>query len=83
MAEDEAIFDYEIQPGALDGVSTSAVNRALHGDLTALTELASPAGVTLRSSVLTRVRSKGVALKVNLLGIVNLISVSNLISRCD
>jgi hypothetical protein len=83
MAEDEAIFEYEIQPEALDGVSTGAVNRALHGDLTALTELASPTGVTLRSSVLTRVRSKGVALKVNLLGIVNLISVSNLISRCE
>ncbi len=83
MAEGEAIFEYEIRSGALDSVSTGAVNRALHGDLTALTELASPAGVTLRSSVLTRVRSKGVALKVNLLGIVNLISVSNLISRCE
>ena len=83
MADDEAIFEYEIQPGALDGVSTGAVNRALHGDLTALTGLASPAGVTLRSTVLTRMRSKGVTLKVNLLGIVNLISVSKLISRCE
>jgi hypothetical protein len=83
MAEDEAMFEYEIRPGALDGVSTGAVNRALHGDLTALTGLASAAGVTLRSTVLTRVRSKGVALKINLLGIVNLISVSKLISRCE
>ncbi len=83
MAEDEAIFEYEIQPDALDGVSTGAVNGALHGDLTALTGLAPAAGVTLRSSVLTRVRSKGVTLKVNLLGIVNLISVSKLISRCE
>ena len=82
-AEDEALFEYEIQPGALDAASTAAVNRALHGDLTALTELESPAGVTLRSSVLTRMRSQGVTLKVNLLGIVNLISVSKLIGKCE
>jgi hypothetical protein len=82
-AEDEAIFEYEIQPGALDAASTRAVNGALHGDLSALTELPSPAGVTQRSSVLTRMRSRGVTLKVNLLGIVNLISVSNLIGKCE
>lgn len=81
--EDEGIFQYEIQPGALDAASTRAVNGALHGDLTALTELASPAGVTLRSSVLARMRSKAVTLKVNLLGIVNLISVSRLIGKCE
>ena len=39
--------------------------------------------MTLRSSVLTRMRSKGVTLKVNLLGIVNLISVSKLIGKCE
>src|ERR1035437_1556103 len=82
-AEDEAVFAYEIQLGALDGASTAAVNRALHGDLTALSELESPAGVTLRSSILTRMRSQGVTLKVNLLGIVNLISVSKLIGKCE
>jgi hypothetical protein len=82
-AEDDALFEYEIQPGVLDAVSNSAVNGALHGDLTALTGLESPAGVTLRSSVLTRMRSHGVTLKVNLLGIVNLISVSNLIAKCE
>jgi hypothetical protein len=82
-AEDEAVFEYEIQLGALDGASTAAVNRALHGDLTALSELESPAGVTLRSSILTRMRSQGVTLKVNLLGIVNLISMSKLIAKCE
>jgi hypothetical protein len=82
MTEDEAIFEYEIQRGALDGAA-AALNRALHGDLTALTGGASVAGVTLRTSVLDRVRKHGVTLKVNLLGIVNLISVSNLISRCE
>jgi hypothetical protein len=82
-AEDDALFEYEIQPGALDAASTSAVNGALHGDLSALTDLELPAGVTLRSSVLTRMRSHGVSLKVNLLGIVNLISVSKLIGKCE
>ena len=82
-AEDDALFEYEIQPGALDSASTGAMNHALHGDLTALTELASPAGVTLRNSVLTRMRSHGVTLKVNLLGIVNLISLSKLIGKCE
>jgi hypothetical protein len=82
-AEDDALFEYEIQPGALDAASTNAVNGALHGDLTMLIGLESPAGVTPRSSVLTRMRSHGVTLKVNLLGIVNLISVSNLIAKCE
>ena len=82
-AEDDALFEYEIQPGALDLTSTSAVNHALHGDLTALTELERPAGVTLRDSVLARMRSRGVTLKVNLLGIVNLISLSKLIGKCE
>ncbi len=82
-AEDDALFEYEIRPGALDAASTDAVNGALHGDLTALTTLQSPAGVTLRSSLLTRMRSQGVTLKVNLLGIVNLISVSKLIGKCE
>ena len=82
-AEDEALFEYEIQPGALDGASTAAVNRALHGDLTPLTGLERPAGVVPRSSVLTRMRSQGVTLKVNLLGIVNLISLEKLIGKCE
>jgi hypothetical protein len=102
-AEDESVFEYEIQPGALDAASTAAVNAALHGDLTALSGLESPAdgtradvtqadvtqadvtlaGVTLRSTVLSRMRSKGVTLTVNLLGIVNLISMSKLIGQCE
>jgi hypothetical protein len=81
--EDEALFEYEIQPGALDAASTAAVNRALRGDLTPLTVMERPAGVTPRSSVLTRMRSHGITLKVNLLGIVNLISLEKLVTRCE
>jgi hypothetical protein len=82
-AESDALFEYEIQPGALDDASTGAVNRALHGDLTPLTELGRAAGVTARSNVLTRMRSQGITLKVNLLGIVNLISLEKLVSKCE
>ena len=82
-AQDEALFEYEIQPTALDASSTAAVNRALHGDLIALTEQQRPAGVTPRQNVLTRMRSQGVTLKVNLLGIVNLISLKHLVSKCE
>jgi hypothetical protein len=82
-AEDDALFEYEIQPGALDDASTGAVNQALHGDLTPLTELERAAGVTPRSSVLTRMGSQGITLKVNLLGIVNLISLEKLVSKCE
>jgi hypothetical protein len=81
--EDDVLFEYEVRPAALDDASTASVNRALHGDLTALTAAESPAGVTLRSSVLTRMRSQGVSLKVNLLGIVNLLSLTKLVSKCE
>src|ERR1035441_369250 len=82
-AEEEALFEYEIQPGALDDASTSAVNHALHSDLTPLTGMEKAAGVTPRSNVLTRMRSQGITLKVNLLGIVNLISLEKLVSKCE
>jgi hypothetical protein len=82
-AQDDALFEFDIQPTALDAPSTAAVNRALHGDLTALAELPSPAGVTPRPSVLIRMRTHGVTLKVNLLGIVNLISLQQLVGKCE
>lgn len=81
--EDDALFEYEIHPDALDDSSTAAVNAALHGNLAGLTGPRAPAGITPRSSLLTRMRSHGVTLHVNLLGIVNLISVSNLIHKCE
>jgi hypothetical protein len=81
--EDDALFEYEVRPDALDAASTACVNRALHGDLTALTAAEAPAGVTLRSTLLTRMRSQGVSLKVNLLGIVNLISLAKLVGKCE
>lgn len=87
----EAAFQYEIRPASLDAASTDALNRALKGDLTLLTGLEEKAaadgtiapGIRLMNSVMSNTRSKGASLRINLLGIVNLISMSNLISKCE
>lgn len=89
--DDQAAFQYEIQPDLLDGAASAAVQRALRGDLSRLTLLEQgmqadgtlTPGVKLLNSVLSHVRTHGVSLKVNLLGIVNLISLSKLISGCE
>jgi len=65
------------------------LHQALDADLSGLTALElgtegaqlAP-GLTLLSSVLTTVRKKQIALKLNLLGLVNFISVSELIRKC-
>ena len=89
--DDQATFQYELDLDALDDAGTAAVNRALHGDLTLLTALEKQAaageriapGIKLRNSLLERTRTRGITLKVNLLGIVNLLSLSRLISNCE
>ena len=91
-AEDnQAAFQYEIQPDLFDSESSKAVESALRGDLSLLTSLEEGApsdgtlahGVKLVNSVFSTARTKGFSLRVNLLGIVNLISMSNLVSRCE
>jgi len=90
-ADTQTAFQYEIQLDRLSAQSAAAVESALKGDLTALTafeEGASPdgtiaPGVKLINRVLTTIRAKGASLRVNLLGIVNLISLSRLISKCE
>ena len=89
--DNQAAFQYDIQPGQLDAASVKAVNSALRGDLSALTALEENAhpdgtlapGVKLLNSVFSTAKTRGVSLKVNLLGIVNLISSSNLIGNCE
>jgi hypothetical protein len=89
--DNQAAFQYELDLDALDDASKAAVNRALRGDLTSLTAFEKEVGaggiiapgVKLLDSLLSRTRTKGVTLKVNLLGIVNLISLSKLISNCE
>ena len=87
----QVAFQYNIQPGALDAASTAAVNAALKGDLRSLTALEETAaadgtlapGVKLLNSDFSLSKTKSVSLKVNLLGIVNLISTSQLLGNCE
>jgi hypothetical protein len=89
--DQQTAFQYEIQTGLLNAESSQAVTRALKGDLTLLTALEEKAqadgtiapGVKLLNSVLSTSRTYGATLKINLLGIVNLISLSKLISSCE
>jgi hypothetical protein len=89
MTDDQAAFQYEIRPAQLDAAASSAVHKALEGDLSGLTTLEAGAdgvvlapGVKLISSVLTTVRKRETILKVNLFGLVNFISVADLIRKC-
>jgi hypothetical protein len=89
--DDQATFQYEIQPSLLDAAGQSALNRALKGDLSKLTALEATAqangtiapGIRLLNSALTQMRANGISMKVNLLGIVNLLSLSKLIRNCE
>jgi hypothetical protein len=89
--DDQAAFQYEVRPNLLEPAGRSALERALKGDLSQLTVLEASAqadgtiapGIRLLNSVLSRMRSSGVTLRVNLLGIVNLVSLSKLIRQCE
>ncbi|HTA47663.1 MAG TPA: hypothetical protein VK789_34720 [Bryobacteraceae bacterium] len=91
QTDKQAAFQYEVRPDLLNDSSRQAVDRALRGDLTLLTALEEHAapdgtiapGVKLLNSVFSNSRTRGVTLKINLLGIVNLISMSQLISKCE
>lgn len=86
ITDDQAAFQYEIRPAQLDAKSSAALQRALKGDLSGLTALETGSagatlapGVKLISSVLTSMRERETSLKLNLLGLVNFISVADLI----
>ena len=89
--DNEAAFQYDIQTGLLDAASTDAVNQAPAGNLSLLTAFEEKIqsdgtiapGVKLLNSVFSRLRPGGFSMKVNLLGIVNLISSSRLVSKCE
>ena len=86
-----AAFQYELAPGSFDAQAKDAVGRALKGDLRMLTALEANAtadgtvapGIKLLNSVLSTARTKGTSLRVNLLGIVNLITMSQLVNNCE
>ena len=89
--DDQAAFQYEIQPTRLSPAANIAVHKALDGDLSLLTSMEenmqsggilSP-GVKMLNSVLSETRKRGVTLKINLLGILNYLTVSELIRNSE
>lgn len=76
----QAAFLYEVDLGALDDSSRQALRQALQGDLSPLTaaEDALPAGIRLVESIFTTIRQTRHSFRINLLGIYNLRSLSEL-----
>ena len=75
-----AAFSYEIDLDGLDDDGRQAVHNALDGDLSGL-EGADHAGVARLTSVFSTLREGGHTLKVNLLGIFNVGSVTDLLGK--
>jgi len=89
--DDQAAFQYEIEPARLSPDASAAVHKALQGDLRQLTTMESDMqdggtlapGVTMLNSVLSETRKRGVILKINLLGILNYLTLSELIPNSE
>lgn len=89
--DDQAAFQYHVQPAKLSPDASQAVHKALDGDLSLLTAMENTmhAGVVLApglqmtQSLFSKVRSRDTAFKINLLGIVNLVTVSDLILNSE
>ena len=86
----EAAFLYEVDLGKLESKGGAAVNLALDGDLSALYALEMGAtsatlapGIRLVRSRFSEIQQKSTSLKVNLLGILNVSSLSQLIQQSD
>ncbi|MBV9768612.1 MAG: hypothetical protein JOZ32_03490 [Bryobacterales bacterium] len=89
VTDDQAVFQYHIDLDAVerDPVASEAVQRALKGDLSYLTALEAgikadgtiAAGVKVISTVFSTSVAKGVTFKINLLGLLNVLSLSDLI----
>jgi hypothetical protein len=79
----EAAFLFEADLDRLDAPGRLALHKALDADLSALTGDAGelPAGIRLVRSIFTEIRKARHALKLNLVGIYNYISVSTLILK--
>jgi hypothetical protein len=81
MKQDDAAFLYEVDLAALDATGVAAVEQALSGDLSELTLLEDdPAahGVTILQSRTVQLRKRVVKWRLNLIGLVNVLSVSEL-----
>jgi len=82
-SQKESAFLYEIDLKALDAAGHQAVNDALRGDLTALVtdESSLPTGVRPVHTIFSAIRDSRHKLKINLLGIYNYMSVTQLATQ--
>ena len=76
-----AAFLYEFDLDALDQDGTAALTAALRGDLSSLGGAALPSGVRVLRSIVNELHQSGVTWKLNLLGIYNYISISELVRQ--
>jgi len=91
VTDDQAAFQYEIQPAQLSPEASSAVHKALDGELSMLTAMEEDMqeggilapGVRMLNSVLSETRKRGVTVKINLLGILNYLTISELIRNSE
>jgi hypothetical protein len=83
LRQNEAAFCFDVDVASLDGAGTTAVNQALAGDLSALTlaGAALPRGVALKRSRTEQFNKKTVKWRLNLLGLVNVLSVTELVAK--
>jgi len=80
LAENEAAFMYDV--ASLDDAAKGAIRGALAGDLSSLADAgALPAGISEVRSILSQARARRFTWKVNLLGIFNFGSISQLALR--
>jgi len=92
IADDQAAFQYHIDVAAAlaDPIANEAVQRALKADLSSLTALESgiqpdgtiAAGVKMINSVFSTAAKKEASFKINLLGLLNVLSLSDLVRGC-
>jgi len=88
--DDGVAFQYEIRPALLNSTSIAAVNRALHGDIRLLNAMEASAkggkladGIAVNKSLLATTRDRGVKLNLNLLGILNFASLTDLVRHSE
>jgi hypothetical protein len=82
ISTNEAAFLYEIDLAALDAAGASAIDSALSGDLTALNALdqaGQGSGIKVLRSRTQAVSKKKVSWRLNLIGIVNVLSMKELV----
>jgi hypothetical protein len=83
LTERGTAFLYRIDRTALDSASLDAVNKAIDGDLSLIEAKGKLAGVIPIRSIITDTRERSRALKVNLFGILNFVTIHDYIQKAE